>query len=238
MKRTLLFCLVMMLSVLPALAGNRADLLSDDKPVINDKMDEINYAVGHQVGRDLKRQHVEVRPEVLWQGIVDGATGDEALMSMEDMLDILIAFRADIVRKHEEQKKGYRLRGQEYLAENGKKPGVIVLPSGLQYQVLQQGRPEGKTPTGGDTLLVKYISHDIEGRQFGSSIKEGVDEPVEVRVDKMIPGWQEALKLMREGARWKLFVPSRLGFRDSGPMAGQTTVFELELVEVLPRVYP
>ena len=124
-------------------------------------------------------------------------------------------------------------RGRLFLAENKLKPGVVTLPSGLQYMVIEDG--DGKTPTLKDTVVTHYHVSSITGREIDDS--EDYGEPQEFRVDKVIAGWREALQEMKEGARWKLFVPAELAYGERGLAqipGGETLIYEWELLGVKP----
>jgi FKBP-type peptidyl-prolyl cis-trans isomerase FklB len=140
-----------------------------------------------------------------------------------------MAKKAEEMQKLSEKNKA---DGEKFLAENAKKEGVKVLPSGLQYKVITPGT--GKSPKATDTVTTHYKGMLIDGTEFDSSYKRG--EPATFPVSGVIPGWTEALQLMKEGAKWQLFLPSNLAYgergagRDIGPNA--TLIFEVELISV------
>jgi FKBP-type peptidyl-prolyl cis-trans isomerase len=125
-----------------------------------------------------------------------------------------------------------REKGEAFLAENAKKEGVKVLPSGLQYRVLKDGT--GKQPVKTDSVVVHYKGTLIDGREFDSSYKRG--EPAEFGVTQVIKGWTEALQLMKEGSKWMVYIPWQLayGAEGRGGLIGphETLVFEVELIRV------
>src|SRR5688500_7370522 len=125
-----------------------------------------------------------------------------------------------------------REKGEAYLAENAKKEGVKTLPSGLQYKVIKEGA--GKQPTKTDTVVVHYKGTLIDGREFDSSYKRG--EPAEFGVTQVIKGWTEILQIMKEGAKYQVFIPWQLAYGDrgAGDLIGphETLVFEVELIKV------
>ena len=127
-----------------------------------------------------------------------------------------------------------REKGEAFLAENGRKEGVKTLPSGLQYRVLKEG--DGKHPTKADQVVVHYKGTLIDGTEFDSSHKRG--EPAKFGVKQVIPGWTEALQLMKEGSKWILYIPWQLAYGDkgSGKLIGpkETLIFEVELIAVMP----
>ena len=125
--------------------------------------------------------------------------------------------------------------GKAFLAKNASEPGVRTLPSGLQYQVVKSGPAEGVRPLPGDQIKVHYEGKLLTGEVFDSSYERGV--PAVMPLDGLIPGWVEALQLMRPGDEWRIFVPAALGYGDEGggPIPpGATLVFRIELIDVLP----
>lgn len=202
-----------------------------EKPAIEGEDNKISYSVGHQVGRDLVRQGVAVNSELVLQGILDATNGNEPQIAFEEMIDTLAKFRERIVEHAKQQNVKSRLLGEKYLEANAKKEGVVTLESGLQYKVLKAGK--GKVPTADDRVRVSYTGRDINDNIFGSTNQNGKDKPVEFKVTDVIPGWNEALQKMKEGAKWELYVPYQLAFKDASPLAGQTVIFEIELHEIL-----
>jgi FKBP-type peptidyl-prolyl cis-trans isomerase FklB len=197
-----------------------------------DSTDQLNYSIGHQVGRDLVRQQAEVRPEVLLQGILDATSGAEPKMSYPAMIDRLAAFKEEIVQSAEGELVRHRRAGEQFLADNANNADVVTLESGLQYRVMKEG--SGPVPVSGDLVKVNYTGRKIDGTIFDTTVKDGVATPVEFKVDNVIAGWTEALKMMPTGSTWVLFIPHNLAFRDTGPLAGQTVVFEVELIDIVP----
>jgi peptidylprolyl isomerase/FKBP-type peptidyl-prolyl cis-trans isomerase FklB len=125
--------------------------------------------------------------------------------------------------------------GKAFLAKNASEPGVRALPSGLQYQVVKSGPADGVRPLPGDQIKVHYEGKLLSGEVFDSSYDRGV--PAVMPLDGLIPGWVEALQLMRPGDEWRIFVPAALGYGDEGggPIPpGATLVFRIELIDVLP----
>ena len=125
--------------------------------------------------------------------------------------------------------------GKKFLADNKKRPGVIELPSGLQYEIIKQGT--GEKPKVGDTVRAHYAGSLINGQEFDNSYKRG--QPIEIPVTGVIQGWVQALQLMPVGSKWKLFIPSDLGYGDRGAggaiPGGATLIFEIELLDIVNR---
>ena len=173
---------------------------------------EQSYALGLNLSDQLKQQGVDVDVDVFMQGFKDGYAGESALLTSDQAMEVLIQRereqraqqQAEQTKMAEENKKA----GEAFLAENGKKEGVITLDSGLQYKVIKAG--EGPKPKKTDTVVCHYRGTLLDGTQFDSSYDRG--EPAEFRVDKLIPGWTEALQLMPAGSKWALYIPPYLGY--------------------------
>jgi len=209
---------------------------SDQKPQLKDENDRVNYSLGHQIGGDFKRQGVEVRPALVVKGIQDALSGAEPLMTPEEMNKALMDLKKRIVTAQREERKQAAednlAKGKAFLEENAKKEGVETLPSGLQYKVIQEG--SGATPEATDTVVVHYRGTLIDGTEFDSSYSRG--NPATFRADRVIRGWTEALQMMKEGAKWQLFIPPDLGYGQGGAGAkigpNSTLIFEVELISV------
>ena len=207
-----------------------------DAPELKTDKEKISYSIGMDIGGNLRRGSVEVDPDMLSKGLKDSYGGgktilteDEARKAIADFQKALMAKKAETMQKQGEKNKA---EGAKFLAENAKKEGVKVLPSGLQYKEITPGK--GKSPKTADTVTTHYKGTLIDGTEFDSSYKRG--QPATFPVSGVIAGWTEALQLMKEGAKWQLFVPSNLAYGEKG--AGQvigpnaTLIFEVELISV------
>jgi FKBP-type peptidyl-prolyl cis-trans isomerase FklB len=207
-----------------------------DAPELKTDKEKLSYSIGMDIGGNLKRQSVEVDPDLLAKGLKDSYGGgktvlteDESRKSIADFQKTLMAKQAETMKKLSEKNKA---DGEKFLAENAKKEGVKTLSSGLQYKELAPGT--GKSPKSTDTVTTHYRGTLIDGTEFDSSYKRG--QPATFQVSGVIPGWIEALQLMKEGAKWQLFVPPSLAYeergagREIGPNA--TLIFEVELISV------
>jgi FKBP-type peptidyl-prolyl cis-trans isomerase FklB len=207
-----------------------------EKVPVAEPGDRINYSLGYQIGGDLKQQGMTISPEALLKGIEDALAGTEPRLSSEEMNNILQALKKNIENKQLEDRKleqqntkeQYRGEGRAFLAQNAKKKGVVSLPSGLQYEVIRGG--SGRSPRPHDTVKVHYRSALLNGTEFDSSYRK--KGPAEFRVDGVIAGWTEALQLMKEGAKWRIFVPADLAYGERGPLADRTVIFDIELISV------
>jgi len=197
-------------------------------PADMDAMDQINYSVGHQIGSDFLNQDVEMRAEMLIQGIQDAVQSNKPKMTKGEMRAVLLDLKKMVLAGEQAKKEKYRGEGRAFLAANAAKEGVVTLPSGLQYMVLRAG--QGVSPGIDDQVTVNYVSKRLDGTEFDSSVRDG--KPATFPVRGLIKGWVEALQLMHEGDKWQLFVPADLAYGEKGPMADQAVIFEIERLEV------
>jgi len=210
--------------------------LADEKPELKGEKEKISYSIGYQIGGDFKRQGVELAPDLLVKGIQDATGGAEPRLSPQEMrktlVDLKMKVEADERKRQSEIAEKNRAEGEAFLAANGKKEGVVTLPSGLQYKVLAAGK--GKSPNPTDNVTVHYRGTFVDGTEFDSSYKRNA--PATFGVDRVIVGWQEALPLMKEGAKWQLFVPSKLAYGEQGSGSkfppNSTLLFDVELIAV------
>jgi len=221
--------------VVPALMLASNSGLSAEAQELTSENDRINYSVGYQLGSDLKRQGVGARPEIMLKGIEDAIAGQQPRMSPQEMRTTLMELSQRLAAAQREQMqqqaKTNRDAGQAFLAANSGKEGVETLPSGLQYRVLRQG--SGNSPKLADSVTVHYRGTLIDGTEFDSSHRRG--QPATFRVDRVIPGWTQALQLMNPGAKWQLFIPPTLAYgeRSTGKIPPNSVlVFEVELLSI------
>jgi FKBP-type peptidyl-prolyl cis-trans isomerase len=178
---------------------------------------------------------VNINPDVLLKGVQDAMATSEPLLTRQEMRNVLADLQKKIIKAQEEKVKAEAQKnlteGEVFLAENLKKQGVKALPSGLQYKVITEG--SGKKPQANDTVTVHYRGTLIDGTEFDSS--QGRGKPATFRADRVIAGWKEALKMMKEGAKWQLFVPPQLGYgeRSTGRIGPNSVlIFEIELISI------
>jgi FKBP-type peptidyl-prolyl cis-trans isomerase FklB len=209
--------------------------VAGEAPALKDEKGKISYSVGYQIGGDFKRQGVELDTDLLVKGIRDAAGGAEPRVPPQEMRKTLVDLKrkveADERQRRREQAVKHRAEGEAFLAANGKKEGVVTLPSGVQYKVLVAGK--GKSPNPTDNVTVHYRGTLVDGTEFDSTYKR---KPVTFGVDRVILGWKEALLMMKEGAKWQLFVPSKLGYGEQGNGSrippNSTLLFDIELISV------
>lgn len=199
--------------------------------------DKASYAIGMDMGNSLKKNGVDVNPDVLGKAIKDVLLTQNTLLTDQEAGKILTDLQKEMQAKRQEMMKALgeknKLEGQAFLAENMKKEGVKTLPSGLQYKVLTEGK--GKSPAATDTVTVQYTGRLIDGTEFDSSLKRG--QAATFALNSVIKGWTEALQLMQEGSKWQLFLPSNIAYGETGTVGGPigpnaALIFDVELVSV------
>jgi FKBP-type peptidyl-prolyl cis-trans isomerase FklB len=192
--------------------------------------------IGGKVGPSLKKQSVEVDPNLVSQGLKDAMAGAKTRLTEQEAQAVLTEVQAEVNKQRQEKSQkaaaANKSEGEAFLAANKAKEGVVTLPSGLQYKILKEGT--GPKPTPSDTVACNYRGTLINGTEFDSSAKHG--EAAKFGVGQVIKGWTEALQLMPVGSKWQLFVPSSLAYGergaggDIGPDA--TLIFEVELLSI------
>lgn len=214
---------------------------ADDKAEFKDPKEKASYSIGANWGNSLKRQEVEVDVQAIIKGLTDGLAGKSVLTDQE-LREALNVLNQEIRAKMEEKRKRLgetnKQEGEKFLAENKTKPGVITLPSGLQYKVLAEG--SGESPKSNDVVTANYRGTLIDGTEFDSSAKN--NQPLVRPANMLIKGWTEALQLMKPGAKWQLFLPPELAYGERGAGAqigpNATLIFEMELISFKPPAPP
>lgn len=209
---------------------------ASEKTELKEQKDKESYSLGYQFGQNLKAQGVEINLDVYASGIRDALGGKDSAMSQEEIRATISELQKRIMtamQKELKEKAEKNLsESKAFLEKNMKKEGVKTLPSGLQYKVMIDGT--GKTPKTTDTVTVQYRGTLIDGSEFDSSYKRG--QPTTLQVKGVIPGWTEALQLMKEGSKWQLFIPPELAYGDraAGPQIppNSTLIFEVELLAI------
>jgi FKBP-type peptidyl-prolyl cis-trans isomerase len=200
--------------------------------------DKASYALGMKIGSDLRKQGVNasVDPAVAARGFKDALAGTKSQLTDDEVRAALTQLQSQVREKqmakaHEEGGAAHKA-GEEFLAANKDKEGVVTLPSGLQYKILTAG--SGPKPTASDTVSCNYKGTLLNGKEFDSSYKRG--HPETFPVGGVIKGWTEALLLMPVGSKWQLFIPADLAYGDRGAGGdigpGETLIFEVELLSI------
>lgn len=213
MKLDSFFAAVFLFAASIALAQN----MTEDK-------NKMIYAMGVTLADDLKKSGIENYDKALLIQAIDEYMAGKSSMDLNTARSIINKFRADMAMK----------AGVEFLAENAKKPGVISLPNGIQYEVLVSGPANGPKPTLSDKVKTHYHGTLIDGKVFDSSVQRG--EPISFGLGQVIRGWQEALQLMTIGDKWRIFLPYNMAYGERGaggsipPYAA--LIFEVELLGI------
>jgi FKBP-type peptidyl-prolyl cis-trans isomerase FklB len=221
----------------PVAKDQKAPVAKDQKTqVFKDQKAKDGYAIGYQIGEDFKKHKMAVDPDMLARGIRDALTQRKPLMSQEERRATLVDLQQRVRTAQQQmlQEKAAKnlAASKKFFAENGTKEGVHTLPSGLQYRVIQEG--SGPTPKATETVTVHYRGTLIDGTEFDSSYRRGA--PATLPVEGLIPGWAEALELMKTGSKWEIFIPPELAYGDQspGPLIGPNSalIFEVELISI------
>jgi len=209
--------------------------------VLTTEKEKQSYAIGLNVGQSLHRDGIVVDPKILTQGLQDAMAGGKVLLT-DDQIKTVMTDLKNQVRQEQEAKKQAALdtnkkNGAAFLAANATKPGVVTLPSGLQYKILTAGT--GPKPTADDRVVCNYRGTLLDNTEFDSSYKRG--QPATFPVTGVIKGWTEALELMPVGSKWQLFIPADLAYGERGQATiepNATLVFEVELLSIVPKTPP
>jgi FKBP-type peptidyl-prolyl cis-trans isomerase len=209
---------------------------AEETKTLDSQLDNVSYGIGVDLARNFKRLGIKVNMDTLIRGLKDEQSGKKLLLSEKDLRQIMNTYQSDVMQKQAESNRLAseinKQTGEQFLAANKEKEGVVTLASGLQYKILKAG--DGKKPVEGDMIECNYRGTLVNGKEFASSYENST--PAIFPLEKMIPGWQEGLKLMPTGSKWQLFVPSQLAYgatgagRDIGP--NQTLIFEIELISI------
>jgi len=209
------------------------ELSKDD---LKSQMDKVSYGIGLDMGKNFKRSEMDVNVNLFMKGLKDGLAGTDYLMSDEEFRQVMQEFQMSIMKKRQEAnaKKAAenREKGKKFLDENAKRPGVKVTASGLQYEVIKEGK--GPQPKPEDTVTVHYVGTLIDGTEFDSSIQRG--EPAKFQLNRVISGWTEGLQLMKVGSKYRFVIPDNLAYgeRQMGDKIapGSVLIFEVELLGI------
>ena len=226
----------LILSVMLGVVLLAGQAFAEEKALLQTQKEKQSYGMGADIGKRLKSQSIDVDADSFALGLKDSLSGGKMLMTEEEIRTALSSLQKELMEKQAEKNRllgeKNKKEGETFLAENRKKEGVITLPSGLQYKVIKEGT--GKQPSADATVETNYRGTLVDGTEFDSSYKRG--QTATFPVNGVIQGWTEALQLMKEGAKWQLFVPANLAYgeRGAGNVIGPnaTLIFEVELVSV------
>jgi len=207
-----------------------------EKSDLQTQQDKVSYSIGLDIGRNINAQNLDLDIKKLIAGINDGVSGDSALLSAEEIQEVMQIFSQERMGEQtaatsEESAANLKL-GADFLEANKNREGVISLPNGLQYEVIKSGT--GASPKDTDKVKVHYAGTLIDGTEFDSSIKRG--EPAIFGVNQVIKGWTDILQIMQVGDKWKVYIPADLAYGDRGAGSiippGATLIFEVELLGI------
>ncbi len=224
----------------PAPAKPGGTSATEVNPALKDQKAQISYAAGMRLAKILRKQSVEMDPDLVQQGIKDVMAGGSTLMNDDQVQTALMGVETELniteaVLERKRIAEKNKTDAEAFLAQNKGKQGIVTLPSGLQYKVIEAGH--GKKPTAADVAVCQYRGTLVDGTEFDNSYTKSKGEPVRFPLRAVIKGWQEALQLMPAGSKWQLFVPPDLAYGDRGvPRAkippNAALVFEVELLAV------
>ena len=204
------------------------------------QLDRLSYALGLSMGNNFRNSGInEINVEDFSDGVAAVFYGSQPKMSYDEAKEVIRVFFTELEEKQKAEAAKMadvnKAAGEEFLAKNGQRAEVKTLPSGLQYEVIVEGT--GAQPTAADQVEVHYTGKLIDGTVFDSSVDRGV--PATFGVTQVIPGWVEALQLMKAGSKWRLFIPSALAYgpQGAGPVIGPnaTLIFDVELLKVIGK---
>ncbi len=227
--RTLALSLVAVFAT-QACADNNRDISLDTQ------QEKVSYSIGVDIGRSLTASEIDIDMDSFSQGISDGVAGDDTLLTDEEMEQTLISFQEELMAEQQAEQQAIAdanaAQEDTFLSANAAREGVVVLDSGLQYSIIEEGT--GISPDSNDIVSVHYQGTLPDGTVFDSSYERG--EPASFPVNAVISGWTEALQLMQVGDKWELYIPSDLAYGETGTAGvigpNQVLIFEVELLDV------
>lgn len=208
-----------------------SQLACDRKPKLDNDKAKLSYAIGQNVAQNIKAQNIELDPKVVGYAVTAGLKGEKPEVSQEEQQRVIQGLQQAAQQRAQVDADKNKTLSSEFLTKNKEKSSVKTTSSGLQYEVLKEGK--GKKPTLKDKVQVHYTGTLISGQKFDSSHDRG--QPAEFPVNGIIKGWQEALQMMPEGSVFRLFIPPDLGYGPQpqpGIPPNSVLVFDVELIKV------
>jgi len=194
--------------------------------------DKRSYSLGYQIGMDYKKQKSTIDFQAFLKGMQDSLADEPPAVERQEMANMLLDMKKRVLvqqrKEQQEIKEKFHAAAEKFFAENARKEGVVVLPSGLQYKIIKKGA--GKKPGLADRVTVHYTGTFIDGSEFGGTSYK--DEPQTFTVNKVIPGLAEGLQLMPQGAHYMFYVPADLAYGRRSPLENRAVIFDLELLAV------
>lgn len=209
---------------------------SQDKGVdLTTSIQQASYGIGLNMGQSLAQDGLnDLDIDALKLGMQDALSGSAARIDEKDIIAAFGELQSELEERANETAQANQQAAVDYLAENAQRDGVIITDSGLQYEVLESGDADGAQPSAADVVSVHYEGKLVDGTVFDSSISRG--EPIDLPVGQVIPGWVEALQLMRVGDKWKVTIPSELAYGEASPSPlippNSVLVFEMQLLGI------
>ncbi|MFH0895391.1 MAG: FKBP-type peptidyl-prolyl cis-trans isomerase [Bacteroidota bacterium] len=212
---------------------------SNDAPfVLKNRTDSVSYAIGLDIAQNMKKNSLEINSEPFFKGLDDAfKNNDSVFFTMDGKRQILTQWQQDMRKKMEDKKikevEENKKKSAEFLAQNKKNAGIIELPDGIQYKIIQAGN--GTPPAAKDQVKVMYEGKLLDGTIFDSSYKR--NQSATFSVSGLIKGWTELLLLMTPGSIWEAYIPAEMGYGDKGTPSipgGSLLIFKIELIEVIP----
>lgn len=225
MRNSVLFMALIGVMATPALAQ---DLESEEG--------KLGYSIGYEFGNELRSYDIDIELEAVFEAVRDSYNQQDPQVEVDEMRQLMVALQEKIrqerMQEFQQLAEENQVKAEEFLEENRDRNGIVVLPSGVQYRVIEEG--EGDRPSTDDVVTVHYRGSKINGREFDSSFRRGT--PAVFQVNSVIEGWQEVLPLMREGDTWQVFLPPELAFgvRGDPPIIGpnEALKFDIQLVQI------
>ncbi len=235
MKRKILVVLVVAIASIGLASAQTGKKKTDAPVVMKTFSDTISYIIGSDVGGNLKKSNIDINSDIFMVGLKKGLNNNDSVFTQEKRQEIMTKFQKDLQAKQAvvagaEAEKNKAVC-KSFLEENKKKPGVITLPSGLQYKVLVQGT--GPKPAATDEVTVNYEGKFIDGKIFDSSYER--KEPATFPLNGVIKGWTEGLQYMSTGSTYELYIPYDLGYGDKGTQGipgCSVLIFKVELISI------
>lgn len=207
-------------------------MAADNATTLDTDKEKISYIFGIQVGQNMMQEGVDLDIDAFKAGVADMLAGKKPQLNQETAEKVVQAYQAQKAQELAKVMNEKQAEAKAFMEKNAKKKGVVTTDSGLQYEILKEG--DGATPTENDKVIANYKGTLIDGTVFDSSYDRG--EPATFPVNGVIQGWQEALKMMKEGSKWRIVVPANLAYgpRGAGNLIGpnETLIFEIELIAI------
>ncbi len=222
-----------LLLILIACSGEKTEMGAAE---LKSRQDSISYSIGMDIGTGMKSQYIEIDPVLLQHGFQAGYTGQEGIIPEPRRQAILVEYQGELRTIQTEKRKEASINNLaaavQFLEENSTKEGVVVLPSGLQYKIIEAG--DGLIPGVKDRVKVHYRGILLNGKEFDSSYQRG--EPSVFATTQVIKGWTEALQLMPVGSKWELYIHPDIAYGQRGSRniePNSALIFEVELLEIV-----